>query len=52
MNKIVVYLDEYYIEADEFITNLDDKEDIIKEVDERYPLWYYYDIWKCDEGGI
>jgi hypothetical protein len=44
--KIVVWLDEDYTKSDEFecISTLTD-EQITEEVDKRYSLWYYYDIW-------
>jgi hypothetical protein len=47
MNKIVVYLTEDYSKAEEFLLPLDySKEQITQEVNNRYPIWYYYDIFK------
>ena len=46
MVKIVVWLKEDYSEADEFeCSNTLTKEQITEEVNKRYKMWYYYDIW-------
>jgi hypothetical protein len=46
MNKIVVWLKEDYSEAEHFFLPLNySKEQITQEVNNRYPIWYFYDIW-------
>jgi hypothetical protein len=52
MNKIVVWLKEDYSEANEFFTESNTKLLIDKEVYERYPIWYYYDIWPFKDENI
>lgn len=47
MNKIVVYLTQDYKESDYFYLPLDiSKEFITQEVNKKYKIWYYYDIWE------
>jgi hypothetical protein len=46
MNKIVVYLTKDYSKAEYFLLPLDyNEEQINQEVNNRYLVWYYYDIW-------
>lgn len=46
MQKIVVYLKQDYSESDEFeCPNSWNKEQITEEVNKRYKIWYFYDIW-------
>lgn len=46
MYKIVVWLKEDYSESAEFeCSNTLTKEQITEEVNKRYKIWYYYDIW-------
>jgi len=46
MYKIVVWLDEDYTTAGEFeCSNTWTKEQITEEVNKRYKVWYYFDIW-------
>ena len=47
MNKIVVYLTKDYKEAVSFYLPLGvSKSYITQEVNNRYKIWYYYDIWE------
>jgi hypothetical protein len=44
--NIVVWLDENYTKSDTFECSTSLSKDLItEEVNKRYPLWYYYDIW-------
>jgi hypothetical protein len=44
--KIVVWLDENYTKSEDFECSIIlTKEQITEEVNKKYPLWYYYDIW-------
>lgn len=46
MNKIVVWLKEDYSESAKFeCSSTLTKEQITEEVNKRYKVWYYYDIW-------
>lgn len=52
--KVVVWLELDYSKSDEFyITDTGGfltKNDITDEVNRRYDIWYYYDIWPDDRG--
>lgn len=56
MNKIVVWVKEDYSEAEEFLTESNNKEEIAKLVHEKFPGdenspgWFYYDIWDEKEN--
>ena len=46
MIEVVVWLKEDYSESDNFYcSNTLSKEEITTEVNKRYKVWYYYDIW-------
>lgn len=45
MYRIVVYLKEDYSENEEFVVLSSlTREEILKEVNKRYDVWYFYDI--------
>jgi len=50
MKKIVVFISEDYIVNDDFL--MDDnatRDEITEEVNRRYPVWYYLDIWENND---
>lgn len=45
MVRVIVYLSEDYKKSDSFYVSDDlEKDDITKEVNERFTEWFYYDI--------
>ena len=52
MDKIVVFLRKDYSLCDYFYVQTGlTKEQITEEVNKRYPIWYYYDIWSSIKPG-
>ena len=46
MKQIIVYLSEDYVKNDEFLMNDNvTKKEVTSEINKRYSVWYYYDIW-------